>query len=331
MSSLLTPYNIQLSGPTKGAQDEAKSPVNWRAIEADLPPEVLTYVRDSRSVSTRLAYASDLQHFMTWGGTIPASPEMIASYLASQAMHLSPATLNRRLASIAVAHGAKGYPSPTSSELVRSVLKGIKRTKGTAQAQAKPLLRDDLFLILDAIGHSHKDMRDKALLLLGFAGGFRRSELVGLNVSDIEHVRQGIIVTLCRSKVDQEGQGRKIGIPHGRTRHCPVRALETWLQQSTITEGPVFRPINRHGHTAPVRLSGEAVSEIIKERLRKAGIDPEGYSGHSLRSGFVTSAAVTGVATWRIRKQTGHASDVMLNRYVRDGELFTDNAAGALL
>ena len=331
MSSLLTPHNIQLSGPTKGAQGEAKGTVNWRVAEADLPPEVLSYVRDSRSVSTRRAYASDLQHFTVWGGTIPASPEMVASYLASQAMHLSPATLNRRLASIAVAHGAKGYSSPTASELVRSVLKGIKRTKGTAQAQAKPLLRDDLFLVLDAIGDSLKDARDRALLLVGFAGGFRRSELVRLDVADLEFVRHGLVVNLRHSKTDQEGRGRKIGIPFGRTKHCPVKATETWLQRAEISGGPILRPINRHGHTASQRLSGEAIAEVLRERLAKAGIAPEGYSGHSLRSGFATSAAMAGVATWRIRKQTGHASDVMLGHYIRNGELFADNAAGALL
>ena len=331
MSSILTPHNIQLSGPTGGTERDDEELGYRRPTEFKLPPEVLDYVRRSRAESSRRAYASDLHQFMIWGGAIPASPEMVASYIASQALHLSSATINRRLASIAVAHGAKGYSSPTSSELVRSVVKGIRRTKGIAQTQAKPLLRDDLFTVLDAMGNNHKDLRDRALLLLGFAGGFRRSELVGLDVSTIAFVRQGIAITLYQSKTDQEGRGRNIGIPHGRTRHCPVRALEMWLQHSTIAEGPIFRPINRHGVTAPVRLSGEAVSEVIRERLRKAGISPEGYSGHSLRSGFVTSAAIAGVATWRIRKQTGHASDVMLNRYVRDGELFTENAAGALL
>ena len=181
------------------------------------------------------------------------------------------------------------------------------------------------------MGEGVKDARDRALLLIGFAGGFRRSEIVALNCDDIEHVRQGLIVTLRRSKTDQEGAGRKVGIPFGRTRHCPVLALDRWLAVSKIEVGPVFRPVDRHGRVASERLSGEAVSLIVKERVAAAGNDPAGFSGHSLRAGFATSAVQAGVSTPKIRSQTGHASDAMLARYVRDGELFVDNAAGALL
>lgn len=200
-----------------------------------------------------------------------------------------------------------------------------------AQQQAKPLIRDDLMLVLDRLGSTVKEARDRALLLLGFAGGFRRSELVGLARADIERVRQGLVITLRFSKTDQEGAGRRIGIPHGRTRHCPVAALDAWLALSGIETGPIFRPVDRHSHVAPERLSGEAVSLVIRERVAAAGIDPTGFSGHSLRAGFATSAAQAGVSTLKIRAQTGHASDAMLARYVRDGEMFTGNAAGALL
>ncbi|MFO1097205.1 MAG: site-specific integrase [Xanthobacteraceae bacterium] len=210
-------------------------------------------------------------------------------------------------------------------------MRGIKRTRGAAQREAKPLFREDLFLVLDAMGDRLKDARDKALLLIGFAGGFRRSELVGLDRADIEVVRQGIILQLRRSKTDQMGLGRKIGIPHGRTRWCPVTALDHWLSRSGVTEGAVFRPIDRHGRIEAGRLSDEAVSLVLKGRLAAAGIDAAGYSGHSLRAGLATSAAQAGVSAWKIRQQTGHASDAMLGRYVRDGELFIDNAAGALL
>ncbi len=330
MPEFLTPDNFQLSSPSIGLGTPIQGDIHPVA-SAELPPEVQGYVRDSRAANTRRAYASDLRHFLLWGGEVPASSEVVARYIAAQAEQLAPATLNRRLASIAVAHGAKGFASPTSSELVRSVLKGIRRVKGVAQVQAKPLLRDDLFTVLDSMGDRLKDIRDRGLMLVGFAGGFRRSELVGLDVSDIDHVRQGIVITLRHSKTDQEGKGRKIGVPFGRTKHCPVKALEAWLQRTSFAEGPIFRAITRHGHTATQRLSGDAVAEVVRERLTKAGINPEGYSGHSLRSGFATSAAMAGVATWRIRKQTGHASDVMLARYVRDGEMFTDNAAGAML
>src|SRR5262249_7066675 len=161
----------------------------------------------------------------------------------------------------------------------------------------------------------------------GFAGGFRRSELVGLDVSDIEPVLQGLVVTLRRSKTDPEGAGRRIGIPHGRTQNCPVAAVTDWLSRSAITDGPVVRPIHRHSHLQADRLSGDAVSEIVREHVAAIGIDPTGYSGHSLRSGFATSAAQAGVPSLKIRQQTGHASDAMLARYVREGELFTGNAA----
>jgi integrase len=224
-----------------------------------------------------------------------------------------------------------GLPNAATTELVRATMRGIKRIHGSAQHQAKPLLRDDLLLVLDAMGEGLKAIRDRALLLVGFAGALRRSELVGLYVADVEPVRQGVIIHLRRSKTDQEGQGQKIGIPFGRSRWCPVAALDAWMTASAISEGPVFRPVDRHGRVRAGRLSREAVSTVIKQRTASAGFDPGRYSGHSLRAGFVTSAAQAGVATWKIRAQTRHASDAMLARYIRTGELFTDNAAGALL
>lgn len=296
-----------------------------------LADRVAGLVASSISESTRRAYRSDLAHYTAWGGSIPAGAATVAAYLAAHADELSVATLVRRVATISKAHEARGLPNPCRSEIVRATLRGIKRTRGTAQQQAKPLVRDDLMLVLDRLGGTPKEARDRALLLIGFAGGFRRSELVGLDRADVEHVRQGLVVTLTRSKTDQEGAGRKIGIPHGRTRHCPVAALDDWLALSGISYGPIFRPVDRHGHISPERLSGEAVSLVIRERLAAAGIDPTGFSGHSLRAGFATSAAQACVSTLKIRQQTGHANDAMLARYVRDGELFLGNAAGALL
>ena len=176
-----------------------------------------------------------------------------------------------------------------------------------------------------------KDLRDRALLLVGFAGGLRRSELAAINLIDFERVGEGIILTIRRSKTDQDGVGRKIGIPFGRTIHRPVKALENWLSTARIESGPVFRPVDRHGRVSVGRLSDEAVSLILRHRMAAAGFDFTGYSGHSLRAGFATSATRAGVSTFRIRQQTGHASDAMLSRYVREGELFLGNAAGILL
>lgn len=326
----LTSDNLHLSRPIMGT----KSALHPCAVDCTttMPETVAKYVRESLAQNTRIAYLSDLAHFENWGGRIPAAPETIAAYLVAHADALCVATLTRRLAALAKVHRSRGLINPTYTELVKSALRGLKRIKGTTQRQAKPLVREDLFLTLEATtGERLKDVRDRALLLMGFAGGFRRSELVGLNCADIELVRQGIIITLRRSKTDQNGAGRKIGIPYGRTRWCPVAAFEAWMKGSGITDGSVFRRIDRHSLIGQERLTGEAVSLIVKERLRRAGIDPSGYSGHSLRAGLATSAAQVGVSSWRIRQQTGHASDAMLARYIRYGELFTENAAGALL
>jgi integrase len=220
----LTPDNPHLSRVTWAA-DEARqaSAINCSG-QASEP--VLAYVRQSLAANTRRAYLSDIAHFEAWGGSIPANPHAVASYLAEHAARLSIATLIRRIASVSKAHEARGLPNPTRSELVRATMRGIRRNRGSAQREAKPLLKEDLFLVLAAMGDNLKDVRDRALLLIGFAGGFRRSELVGLDASDIEHVRQGVVITLRRSKTDQDGGGRKIGIPYGRTRWCPVAALD---------------------------------------------------------------------------------------------------------
>lgn len=288
-------------------------------------------VDHSISEASKRAYQSDLTHFRARGGTIPSSPDAIAEYVAVMADEFKPATIARRLVSIGKAHRMTGHENPCQSEIVKATVRGLRRTKGIAQRQARALLRDDLFAILDGLGDRAKDVRDRALLLLGFAGAFRRSELVGLDVADIEHVRQGIVVHLRRSKTDQAGAGRKIAIPFGRTRWCPIQHLTEWFGHAGIEDGPIFRPINRHGHVGNRRLSGEAVCVVVKQRADAAGFDPGAYSGHSLRAGLATSAATAGASAFKIRAQTGHASEAMLARYIRDGDMFTDNAAARVL
>jgi integrase len=220
---------------------------------------VCAYVEAGIAPATRRAYKADLDHFRAWGGDIPTTDIQLAAYLADQATALKAATLTRRLAAISIAHKAQRLPSPVSSPLVRATMRGVRREHGTAQRQAAPLLREDLFVVLGAMGDRLKDLRDRALLLVGFAGGLRRSELAAINVIDFERVREGIVLTIRRSKTDQDGVGRKIGIPFGRTIHCSVRALEIWLSAAGIEDGPVFRPIDRHGRASVRRLSGEAV------------------------------------------------------------------------
>lgn len=302
------------------------------ALPFPAPPEaVRRLINNSLSDATKRAYRQGLASYESTGRSIPSTPETVAGYLAECAATWAVATIQRNLAAIAKAHVAVGAPDPTKSEIVRATMRGIRRSLSTAQKEARPILKEDLFQMLERMGDGPKDIRDRALLLLGFAGAFRRSELVGIDVADIEHVRQGLVVVLRRSKTDQEGRGRKIGIPYGRARWCPVSSLTDWLYHAGIEDGPIFRSVDRHGHVADQRLSGEAVSIIVKRRADAAGFDPWAYSGHSLRAGLATSAAMAGASTWIIRKQTGHASDAMLNRYIRDGDMFTSNAAGAVL
>lgn len=333
----LTRDNLHLSRPKINVEEQLARLRDCCEINCtthgggQLPTSVADLVRDSLADNSRRAYASDLAQFAAWGGTIPATDMVIATYLTERADTHSAATLARWLASLAKAHRASGLQDPTRSELVRSVLRGIRRRYGSAPDHAKPLLREDLLLALDAIGDGMKAARDRALLLIGFAGGFRRSELVALDFADVEPVRQGVVITIRRSKTDQTASGRKIGVPYARGRHCPVASLGAWLGMAGVADGPLFHPVDRHGRIAPSRLSGEAVSLVVKERLAAIGIDPADYSGHSLRAGFATSAVQAGASSWKVRQQTGHASDAMLARYVRDGALFIDNAAGFLL
>lgn len=323
MSDLPTSDNPPLPEPTQNTQ---KCLVQLTAQGRSYSD----YIAESMSPNTFRAYQADLARFMGRGGSIPCSPEFLAAYLAQHAGSHAVATLLRWKASISKAHRIVGASSPAASELVRSTLQGIKHRHGTSQQRAKALLVEDLFRVLSVIGDSTKDARDAALLLVGFAGGFRRSELVGLNLEDIEPCRPGLIIHLRRSKTDQAGAGRKIGIPRGRTRWCPVAAVEEWVTKARLVDGPIFRSMERAGTASSRRLSCEAVSVIIKGRVAAAGYDPSEYSGHSLRAGFVTSAAQAHVPSWKIRSQTGHASDAMLERYIRDADIFRDNAAAAL-
>lgn len=271
-----------------------------------------------------------MRHFTAWGGCIPSSPETIAEYLTVHAETLSIATLKRRLATLSKAHQMQGIPSPVQSEVVRMTIKGIQRLHGKPQDCASPLLKDDIISICGQIQPNTKGLRDRALLLIGFCGAFRRSELVGLNIENTEFTSQGVIITLTRSKTDQIGEGRKIGIPYGRGRICPVKALQKWIDVLDTQTGAIFRPVTKGGMIMETTLSGSAVSEIVKHYADKIGLDSANYSGHSLRSGLATSAAMNGVSSWKIRQQTGHKSDTMLSRYIRTGDLFLDNAAGAL-
>ena len=196
--------------------------------------------------------------------------------------------------------------------------------------QARALLAEDLATVVASMSHTLRDARDRALLLVGFAGGFRRSELVGIDVEDVKHVAEGMFVYLHRSKTDQLGAGRLVAIPRRPVGMCPVTALTEWLACSRTGEGAVFRSVDWRDRVGE-RLSGEAVGSILRSRVERAGLDASGYSGHSLRAGLVTSAAARGVANEKIRQQTGHASAQSLSAYVRNPEEWTTNAAAVAL
>jgi site-specific recombinase XerD len=293
------------------------------------------YEKRARSDSTRRAYAADWRHFAAWCGArghqaLPASPETVRLYLSDHAKRFRPATLSRRLVAISQVHQEKGEEPPTRANAVRKVLSGIRRAEGTAQDAKAPLLADDVKAIIEQLPTTVLwGVRDRCLLLLGFAAGLRRSELVGLDVADVQHTREGLIVTIRRSKTDQEGEGHKVGVPPGRNAvTCPVRAYRAWLEASGIKRGPVFRPIDRHGNLSEKRLAGEAVADIVKSHVKRIGLDEHRYAGHSLRAGLATTAALSGVSERAIAKVTRHRSMEVLRRYIRDGEMFRDSAAG---
>lgn len=313
------------------AADPPPAPVEAVSIPA-ITDSVAHFISASRAASTLRAYQSDWEHFTDWcrsqgADHLPADPAVVAAYIADLTATMKVATIQRRLASIASAHKAAGHASPTSNEGVRLTLSGIRKTKGIAQRQVKPILLDDLRRLVTALPVDLRGTRDRALLLVGWAGAFRRSELVGIDVDDLEFTKEGLVVTVRRSKTDQEAAGRQVGIPYGTSKLCPVAALQGWLNASGVEDGPVFRRVNRHGHIGATRLEPSSVAAIVKEAAVGAGMEPSVYSGHSLRAGLATSAAMNGASEETIMSTTGHKSTAMVRRYIRRGNLFRQNAA----
>jgi integrase len=308
-----------------------------QAVElAEIAADARDYVAASRAENTTRVYRTDWAQFTAWCDehgvrALPAGPVTVACYVADLAKVARPATIDLRLAAISAAHRAAGHDSPTKEEAVRLVCRGVRRTLGTAQRQVRPVTVPDLRTMLQGLGTDPAGCRDRALLLVGFAGALRRSELVGLDVDDITEGSNGLTVRLRRSKTDQEGAGRTVGIPYGSNLGtCPVRAWRARLEVSGITEGPAFHPVDRHGHIGPTRLSAPAVALVLKRLAARAGLDPGEVAGHSLRAGLATSAAAVGVPERVIAQQTGHKGTTMLRRYIREGSLFREYAASAV-
>lgn len=274
----------------------------------DLGTLVDTFSAAAQSRATQRSYDADLRHFQSHGGTIPATAKMIAEYLAEFAGTTAVATLQHRLIAIHRAHTDQGIPSPVMDRLVKRTMQGIRRTFSTAQRRVRALVKDDLLEMMVHVDQQKplKAARDKALLLVGFAGAFRRSELVALKCEDLTHYDNGIELLLRRSKTDQEGIGRTVFIPYAKGSRCPVKALKSWLELAGITEGPLFRPISRHDKVVGEKsLTPQSVALIVKASVRRMSGDEAAKSvaGHSLRAGYCTEAATAGLQPYQIREQ----------------------------
>lgn len=316
------------------------SPETTAAIERSILDQgVRESVEASKAPATRRAYRTDWADFQRWCEergevSLPASAATIARYLVAQAKDHKASTVQRRITSINMAHRYAGVESQTRSALVAETMKGIKRQKaqaGEMVTQKEAAITELLRQMVAALPETPSGIHDRALLLLGFAGAFRRSELVALNVGDLRFSREGLVVTVRRSKTDQGGAGEQKGIPYGSNPDtCPVRAMLDWLEFAQIKDAPaaaLFRPIDRHGNIKPKRLLSKGVALIVKEAAGRAGLDPTIFAGHSLRSGFATAAAMAGASERSIMNQTGHKSVTVARRYIRRGTLFQDNAA----
>ena len=297
------------------------------------------YAKSSRSAATWRAYESDWRIFQSWclsvdKASLPATPSTVALFLAAEAKERhAPATLSRRLAAIRLMHLGAKYPSPHDALEVAEVLRGIRRAWKRPIAQKAPAVDEDIKRMVDAAAEqSLRGLRDRAILLLGFAGAFRRSELVALDTDHLTRGKDGLSIRIASSKTDQLGEGQIVAIPRvPGSPYCPVQAVSDWLVAAEIQQGAVFRRFHRGDVVSKTRLSGQSVALLIKELALKAGFAPGRYAGHSLRSGFLTSAARNRASIFKMADQSRHRSLDVLRTYVREEERFEDHAAEGLL
>ncbi|MGI8459079.1 MAG: site-specific integrase, partial [Propionibacteriaceae bacterium] len=306
------------------------------AALAELEDAGRHYDAKSRADRTWLGYQRDWRHFSGWCDShgrpaLPASPETVALYLADAARSFKVSTLRRRLAAISVVHQGYGHDSPTTAAVVRTRMAGIARANVDQPVERKAAAwgKDVRRMVATLPDDGARSTLARAVLTVGFAGGFRRSELVALDVGDVAETDDGLVLRIRRSKTDQEGAGRSIGIPYGPSPvSCPVRALRAWRQVNDADTGALFRSVLGHGQgLLGGRLSDRGVARIVKAGAVRIGADPATFAGHSLRAGFVTSAADGGASEAAIMNQTGHHSSEQVRAYMRDGRLFHNNAA----
>jgi len=302
-----------------------------------LQEETLLNLQSSKANNTVRAYKSDFNDFGLFCAqngfkSLPSEPKIVSlylTYLSTKDIKMS--TLKRRLVSIGVVHKLKGHYLDTKHPLIIENIMGIKRRKGSVQKGKKPLLINNLKQIINVIdkvkNEEIKKLRDRSIILIGFSGGFRRNEIVSLDYEDLDFVPEGLKVSLKRSKTDQFGEGLVKGLPYfDNSQYCPVVSIKNWIEISKINSGPLFRRFTKGSKLSDNRLSDQTVALLIKDYLKIAGIESSYYSGHSLRSGFATSAAESGAEERSIMAMTGHKSTEMVRRYIKEANLFKNNA-----
>ena len=302
-----------------------------------LQEETLLNLKNSKANNTIRAYKSDFKDFVLFcvqNGfkSLPSEPKIVSLYLTQlSTKDIKISTIKRRLVSIGVIHKLKGHYLDTKHPSIIENLMGIKRRKGVNQIGKKPLLINNLKKIINVIDEEQKGIikrfRDRSIILIGFSGGFRRSEIVGLDYDDLEFVKEGLKINIKRSKTDQFGEGSIKGLPFfDNSEYCPVVSIQNWIEISKISSGPLFRRFSKGSNLTEKRLTDQTVALLIKNYLNLAGIDSRNYSGHSLRSGFATTAAEAGVEERSIMAMTGHKSSEMVRRYIKEANLFKNNA-----
>jgi len=301
-----------------------------------LHEETLNNLRSSKANNTLRAYKSDFKDFGAFCAkhglnSLPTEPKIISLYLTHLSKNSKFSTLRRRLVSISMVHKLKGHYLDTKHPIIIENLMGIKRSKGSFQKGKKPILINHLKSIINVIDQQEfgeiKKFRDKSLILIGFGGGFRRTELISIDHEDLEFVPEGVKITIKRSKTDQFGEGMVKGLPYFSNQlYCPVINLKKWLELSNIKSGPIFRRFTKGSVITNNRLTDQSVVLLIKDYLNLAGIENKNYSGHSLRSGFATVAAESGADERSIMAMTGHKTTQMVRRYIREANIFKNNA-----
>ena len=296
----------------------------------------LNNLRSSKANNTLRAYKSDFKDFGIFCAkhgfkSLPSEPKIVSLYITHLSKRSKISTLRRRLVSISMVHKLKGYYLDTKHPIIVENLMGIRRVKGSIQKGKKPILINHLKLIIDVINNQKTDvikkLRDKSIILIGFGGGFRRSELISVDYEDLEFVQEGVKINIRKSKTDQFGEGMIKGLPYFNNEiYCPVSNLKKWLEISKINSGPIFRRFSKGLSLVNKRLTDQSVVLLIKEYLNLAGIDNKNFSGHSLRSGFATVAAESGADERSIMAMTGHKTTEMVRRYIKEANLFKNNA-----